>query len=261
MCLLFCCLDAHKGYPFILLANRDEYYERPTRAAEFWPDAPGLLAGRDLSRGGTWLGITRAGRWAALTNYREPSDAAFERSRGDIVRDYLTSTRSARRFADAILPIGNEFDGFNLLFGDRSGSLWLSNRSPEVRTLDKGIFGLSNHLLETPWPKVVAGKRNLAEQFEREPLVDEFFGSLADQTVYEKDLPDTGVDPPMERMLSSAFISSSYYGTRSSTLIMVDRENRVFFEERTYHNRTSGRNQPDEYDSKTFQFRLDCTTL
>lgn len=261
MCLLFCCLHAHEGYPFILLANRDEFYERPTRAVGFWPDSPEVLAGRDLDRGGTWLGIARSGRWAALTNYRDPSDATFERSRGDIVRDYLTSEQTPRAFADSIREIGEEFDGFNLLFGDRHESLWLSNRSPDLRNLDKGIFGLSNHLLETPWPKVVSGKQNLAAQLKEEPVADQLFDPLADQTVYEKDLPQTGVDPSLERMLSSAFISSPHYGTRSSTLIMIDRENRAYFEERTYHNRTSGLNRPDEYDSKIFQFRLDCTTL
>lgn len=258
MCLLFYCHNAHKDYPFILLANRDEFYERPTRSAEFWDDAPAVLAGRDLRRGGTWLGIMRTGRWAALTNYREPSDAVFDRSRGDIVRDYLTGQEGARSFAQHLSGISREFDGFNVLLGDREESLWLSNRGDGMQTLDAGIYGLSNHLLETPWPKVTAGKRKLAAELQRGPVTDRLFGALTDRTTYDRDLPDTGVDPEVERMLSSAFIAGLRYGTRSSTLITANRDGRVYFEERSYDNRTSGPIQPDEYCSKIFRFRLDC---
>lgn len=258
MCLLFHCRDAHEDYPFILLANRDEFYERPTRAADFWADTPDVLGGRDLRRGGTWLGITRTGRWAALTNYREPSDAVFDRSRGDIVRDYLAGGESAGAFAEHLTRVAGEFDGFNLLFGDRRQSLWLSNRSDGIRTLETGIYGLSNHLLETPWPKVTHGKRTLAEQLKQVPVTDRLFEPLTNRTVYDSDLPDTGVDHEVERMLSSAFIASPRYGTRSSTLITVDRDGRVYFEERSYDNRTSGLNEPDEYCSKIFRFQLNC---
>lgn len=258
VCLLFCCHDAHHEYPLILLANRDEFYERPTRAARFWPGEPAVLGGRDLKRGGTWLGVTRSGRWAALTNFREPSDAVFERSRGDIVRDYLTGMWNARSFTEHLSGIAGEFDGFNLLLGDRRESLWFSNRSEETRTLGTGVYGLSNHLLETPWPKVSAGKRMLIAQLRGDLAPDQLFEPLADRTVYETGLPATGVEPEVERMLSSAFISSAYYGTRSSTLLIMDRQNRVYFEERTYDNRTDGRNKPDEYCSKIFRFGLDC---
>ncbi|MBS1270458.1 MAG: hypothetical protein MAG794_01414 [Gammaproteobacteria bacterium] len=257
VCLLFYCRDAHKEYPFILLANRDEFHERPTQAAEFWHDAPKVLGGRDLRRGGTWLGITRSGRWAALTNYREPSDTVFGRSRGDIVRDYLAGEQDAGDFAATIRGIAREFDGFNLLFGDRREALWVSNRSEEMRTLGPGIYGLSNHLLETPWPKVTNGKKHLAAQLGRMPNADRLFEPLIGRTVYEDALPVMGVDLQTERTLSSAFIAGPFYGTRSSSLIMVDREDRVYFEERTYDNPGSGSNQPDEYYSKIFQFRLD----
>lgn len=257
MCLLFHCRGVHREFPFILLANRDEFYERPTQPAVFWSDAPGVLAGRDLRRGGTWLGVTRTGRWAALTNFREPSDAVFDRSRGDIVRDYLRGEREPGDFAESVAAIAHELDGFNLLLGDRHRSLWLSNRAGGIRALEPGIHGLSNHLLETPWPKVSRGKRSLAAQLEGRPAPDRLFEPLIDQSVQEDDLPDTGVGPEMERMLSSAFITSQRYGTRSSTLIMVDRRDRVYFEERTYDNQTGGPNRPDEYGSKIFKFRLD----
>lgn len=260
MCLLFYCQNAHPEFSLILLANRDEFYERPTRSAGFWAEAPPVLAGRDLRRGGTWLGITRAGRWAALTNYREPSNAGFNSSRGDIVRDFLTSTQSARGFARRIRRVAGEFDGFNLLFGDRRESLWLSNRGDgEVHALENGIYGLSNHLLETPWPKVIRGKDILRTQLERDLITDRLFEPLVDRTVYDHDLPDTGVDHETERMLSSAFISGRLYGTRSSSLIMLDRDNRVYYEERSYDNPTSGPYQPDEYCSKSFRFRLDSS--
>lgn len=256
MCLLFYCRDAHPELPFILLANRDEFYDRPTRPAGFWAGDPAVLAGRDLRRHGTWLGITRTGRWAALTNFREPSEAAFERSRGDIVRDYLTGDRSARDFAAALQPVAAEYDGFNLLLGDARESLWLSNRGGSLRTLGPGVYGLSNHLLETPWPKVRHGKRNLSAQLRRRPVVDRLFEPLADRTVYEDDLPDTGVDPAVERMLSSAFIASPRYGTRSSTLIMVNRDRKAYFEERTYDRPAGGAGRPDEYCAKIHEFRL-----
>jgi uncharacterized protein with NRDE domain len=258
MCLLFYCRDAHDEFPFILLANRDEYYERPTRAAGFWPEEPAILAGQDLRRNGTWLGITRSGRWAALTNFRELSEPACRRSRGDIVRDYLAGGRSARDFACELERIGSEFDGFNLLFGDGDDSLWFSNRGGSLHKLGPGVYGLSNHLLETPWPKVAEGKRELRAQLDRELVTDRLFTVLTDRTVYEDDLPDTGLDPDLERMLSSAFITSSRYGTRSSTLIMINRRRKVYFEERTYDDyRTGGGRQPDEYGSKIFNFRLD----
>jgi len=260
--VLFLCQDAQDRYPLILLANRDEFYARPTRPAGFWNDAPAVLAGRDLKRGGTWLGITRSGRWAALTNFREPSRAVFERSRGDIVRDYLTGDRSARDFAAALEQCAGEYDGFNLLLGDQQATLWLSNRGGETRELVAGVYGLSNHLLETPWPKVSTGKRSLASQLQGEPVTDRLFEPLVDQTVYEDELPDTGVDPETEKLLSSAFITSPDYGTRSSTLVTVDREARVYFEERTYgnprENPTSGPARPDEYGSMIYRFGLHC---
>lgn len=257
MCLLFCCLHSHENFPLILLANRDEFHERPTRAAEFWPDEPAVLAGRDLRRNGTWLGITRSGRWAALTNFREPSDAVFDQSRGDIVRDYLTGPSDARQFAESIQQSAQQFDGFNLMFGDLDVTLWLSNRGGNLQRLEPGIYGLSNHLLETPWPKVADGKARLQSLLRDTVMTDRLFEPLADRTVYERDLPDTGVDPATERMLSSAFITSPRYGTRSSTLIMINRGLDVYFEERTYDNRTGGPRRPDEYCSKIFNFRLD----
>lgn len=256
MCLLFLGRNAHEQYPLILLANRDEFHARPTRRAGFWTDHPAVLAGRDLQAGGTWLGVTRRGRWAALTNFREPSTSEFERSRGDIVKDYLTGTASARDYAARMKQQAGGYDGFNLLLGDPRETLWLSNRGGDIERLADGIVGLSNHLLETPWPKVANGKQALYDQLQKEPIIDRLFAPLTDQTVYKHNLPDTGLDDETEKLLSSAFISSPTYGTRSSTLVMVDRDNRVYFEERSYDNPTGGPGRPDEYSSRIFRFRL-----
>lgn len=256
VCLLFLCRNAHEQYPLMLLANRDEFHARPTRRAGFWADHPAVLAGRDLQAGGTWLGITRHGRWAALTNFREPSQGVFGRSRGEIVKNYLAGSESARHYADRISRQAGEYDGFNLLLGDPNEALWLSNRGGDIEALGDGVVGLSNHLLETPWPKVTNGKRNLAAQLDGEPVTDRLFEPLTDRTVYENDLPDTGIDRDTEKLLSSAFISSPSYGTRSSTLVMVDCYDRVYFEERSYDNPTGGPGRPDEYASRIFQFEL-----
>lgn len=256
MCLLFLGRKAHEQYPLILLANRDEFHARPTRRAGFWTDHPEVLAGRDLQAWGTWLGITRRGRWAALTNFREPSTGVFNLSRGEIVKDYLTGTANARDFAVRVKQQAGEYDGFNLLLGDQDEALWLSNRGGDLEKLPDGIVGLSNHLLETPWPKVVNGKRALSAQLDEDPVIDRLFAPLSDQTVHEHDLPHTGLDDETEKLLSSAFISSPTYGTRSSTLVMMDRDNRVYYEERTYDNPTGGPGRPDEYSARIFRFRL-----
>lgn len=257
MCLLFLCQGVHQDWPLILLANRDEFHARPTRAAQFWRDAPALLAGRDLQRGGTWLGVTRSGRFAALTNFREPSRPSGKRSRGDIVRDYLTGPLDAQRFAERLQGMATQFDGFNLLFGDRRATLWLSNRGGEPRRLGTGIYGLSNHLLETPWPKVTHGKRRLAAQLTRRPVTDRLFEPLTDTRVHRHDLPNTGLAPDTERMLSSAFVTNDEYGTRSSALLMMDATAGVYFEERSYDRGDGCDRRPDRFSARLFRFRLD----
>jgi len=258
VCLLFLCQRVNEQYPLILLANRDEYRARPTRRAGFWTTHPAVLAGMDLQGGGTWLGITRQGRWAALTNYREPPRAAYSRSRGELVRDYLAGGQSPADYGRAVGGVADDFDGFNLLLGDRHETLWTSNRGAGMERLQAGIHGLSNHLLETPWPKVTAGKRALTGQLRGQPVVDRLFQPLSDQTVYEAGLPDTGVEPDTEKRLSSAFINSPAYGTRSSTLIMVDRAGRAYFEERSYDEPAGGPCRPDVFSARIFQFALHC---
>jgi uncharacterized protein with NRDE domain len=162
MCLILAALDAHPDYTLIVAANRDEFYDRPTASAAFWPEHPRILGGRDLRAGGTWLAVARSGRFAAVTNYRQGErEAAAPRSRGLLVSDYLSSEVDATAYAARVEREGAEYNGFNLLAGDARELHWLSNREGRPRRLGPGIYGLSNHLLDTPWPKVAAGKTGL----------------------------------------------------------------------------------------------------
>jgi len=238
MCLIFLVHDAHPEYRLILAANRDEFYDRPTAPAGFWPDAPAVLAGRDLEAGGTWLGIERGLRFAAVTNYRQGHREPAARSRGLLVSEYLAGQQGpglhlARVERDATL-----YNGFNLLVGDASEVRYFSNREGLARPLSPGVYGLSNHLLDTPWPKVASGKAALRASVgeSRAPeLVETLFGLLADRTrAADELLPETGVGPEWERLLSAAFIASPGYGTRSSTVVLVGRDGRVEFAERSF---------------------------
>jgi len=239
MCLLLIALKQHPAYKLVLAANRDEYYDRPTAPAKFWKDNPDLLAGRDLKAGGTWLGITRTGRLAAITNYRDPAHTREHApSRGDLVLHFLESKVSARRYLDHIRKEGDQYNGFNLVLGSIEELFWYSNRGDGIRRLSKGMYGLSNHLLDTPWPKVEKAKKRLSSVLAsgEEVQPEDLFGILGDRTRPADDvLPGTGVGLEWERILSPVFISSPVYGTRSSTIILVDHQDRVLFMERTYN--------------------------
>ncbi|MBV9774904.1 MAG: NRDE family protein [Gemmatimonadetes bacterium] len=254
MCLILLAHDAHPRYRLIVAANRDEFYARPTAPAGWWDDAPGVLAGRDLRGGGTWMGITREGRWAAVTNYREttppPVDAP---SRGGLVGGFLLGEGEPEAYLRALLPSVGAYAGFNLLVGDGERLAYLSNRGEGVRVLGPGIYGLSNALLDTPWPKVERGKAALREVVRRgdEPDVEALLRVLADtDPAPDPLLPDTGVGVERERMLSSPFIASPEYGTRASTVLLVARDGGVVLVERTIVPGTNRR-----HDVR-FRFRL-----
>jgi len=162
MCLILFAHRAAPGYALVLAANRDEFFSRPTGPAGYWTDAPHVLAGRDLEKGGTWLGVTRDGRWAAITNYRDGSrPETGSRSRGELVARYLSEGSTAMSYAAAVASAAAEYHGFNLLVGDAKGVHYVSNRVARAQVLEPGIYGLSNHLLDTPWPKVERGKREM----------------------------------------------------------------------------------------------------
>ena len=239
MCLLLLALDTHATYPLILLANRDEYYERPSASARFWAEAPSVLAGKDLRAGGTWLGITRKGRIAAVTNYRDPASIKQGApSRGRLVSDFLLGQLGPEEYIDKLDREAVKYNGFNLIFGDKGQYYWYSNRGDGVQSLGPGVFGLSNHLLDTPWPKVVRGKDALTSLLsgQRAPSLEELFHILGDGTVADDaSLPHTGVELEWERILSPIFIKSPTYGTRSSTVMLIDANNRVTFVEKTFN--------------------------
>lgn len=235
MCLIVFAYDCHPEYRLILAANRDEFRRRPTAAAAFWPECPQVLAGRDLEAMDTWLGVTRGGRFAALTNYRDPAVHRQDaRSRGDLVRAFLCGGLPPGDYLAAAQKDGRLYNGFNLLAGDASGLLYYSNRGGAVRPVAPGIHGLSNHLLDTPWPKVERAKAALAACLSgTDDLEAGLFALLADRTPAADDaLPATGVDLAWERLLSPIFIAGDDYGTRSSSVLTVDRCGRTVFRER-----------------------------
>lgn len=219
----------HPRFPLVLAANRDEFRDRPTEAAHWWPDVPGLLAGRDLRAGGTWMGITKDGHLAALTNHRDlHRPPASGPSRGLLVRDVLAGDG---------LEVQNTavYEGFNLLYGPLAALRYHDNIRPTDMPLPPGVHGLSNAFLDTPWPKVVRAKEGLARVIESdEPSVEALFDLLKDhEQAIDAELPDTGLPLGMERALSSIHIDTPGYGTRCSTVILVSYAGEVLFEERT----------------------------
>lgn len=239
MCLIILAHRAHPEYRLVLAANRDEFYDRPAAPAAPWEDAPRVIAGRDLRAGGTWLGVTRSGRWAAITNHRgEAAASPTAPSRGRLVSDYLLGEAEPGEHAAELARIMHEYAGFNLLVGDARSVWWISNRAPELAgPLEHGIHGLSNALLDTPWPKVVRGRMEMERLLaaDHPPDADRLLHLLLDRTyAADHELPDTGVGPDLERALSASFIATPGYGTRSSTAVLIHNSGRVELVERTH---------------------------
>lgn len=238
MCLILFAYRWHPDYPLVLAANRDEFYDRPTAPLAFWPENPALLAGRDLAAGGTWLGVSRQGRLAAITNYRDPANFRPQApSRGPLVSDFLQGQEPAQAYLQQLQPRAADYNGFNLLLGDDQGLHYYSNQEDEPRVLGAGLYGLSNHLLNTPWPKVERGKRGLATALSRSAdLVPEtLWHVLGDRTqAPDEALPATGVSLDWERALSPLFIATAGYGTRSSTLLWIDAQHQVTVQEKSW---------------------------
>lgn len=238
MCLINFQLQSHPNYKLIVAANRDECYERPTAQAHFWKDAPEILAGRDLVQKGTWLGITKQGRFAALTNFRDQAQITGDKiSRGEIVRKYLEGTETPYDFLKSLKGIHDYYDGFNIIVGNPDQLFYYSNRQDKIIEICKGTHGLSNHLLDTAWPKVQKGKKELGEHvMDKEKIqANDLFEILSDRDKAEDiNLPQTGIGLELERQLSPLFIKTPNYGTRSSTVLLVDHNNLLTFVERTY---------------------------
>jgi uncharacterized protein with NRDE domain len=238
MCLVLIALHSHPEYSLIVAANRDEFYDRPTAPGGFWADAPSVLAGRDLQAGGTWLGIDRRGRLAAVTNYRQGErERPAPRSRGHLVSDFLTTETGALEHMNRVRSDAGLYNGFNLIASDGGGLFYYSNREDRVRTLVPGVYGLSNHLLDTPWPKVASTKTAFDALLNggASDLTADLFALLSDRNrPADHLLPSTGVGREWERLLSSAFIASDDYGTRSSTVVLAGRDDGIIFIERTF---------------------------
>lgn len=238
MCLILFAYDAHPKYQLVVLANRDEFYERPTRQADWWEENPEILAGKDLQAGGTWMGVNQKGHFAALTNYREPQNIDKNApSRGALVTDFLSGKKGAGAFMDTIFEEKVPYNGFNLLTKDGNELYHFSNRSGKPQKVAAGIHGLSNALLNTSWPKVDKGKEKLESLLASSPVLDmdEAFKALYDPEIASDEaLPATGVPLEWERLLSAMYIDMAAYGTRCSTVLTVDRQGAVFFEERSY---------------------------
>jgi uncharacterized protein with NRDE domain len=224
----------------VIAANRDEFYQRPTKEAAYWEDHPGIFAGRDLVSNGTWLGVTDAGRFAAVTNYREANQEKGIRSRGALVADFLTGTERPLEYLQTIEARKDDFTGFNLLVGEISESFselsYYSNRSGAPVSLDDGVYGLSNHLLDTPWPKVVRGKESFKRRLNQKEFdEEELFELMSDRIRADDDeLPATGVTPEQERALSPIFIKTPIYGTRCTTVLTISDRFEPRLNERTF---------------------------
>jgi len=238
MCLIVFAYNCHPDYRLILGANRDEYRDRPTEQARFWPDAPHILAGRDRQAGGTWLGVTTDGKLAAVTNYRDPRRQVVDPpSRGKLVAGFLQNPLvTPEEFQRVLNRDGQAFDGFSLLYGTVNELHYFTNRGGSSGPILPGIHGLSNHLLDTRWPKVSVARSRLKAILQQKHVdPEQICAALSDPSPFADGLlPDTGVGPERERLLSPIFITDEGYGTRSTTVLLIDRSGGVTFVERTF---------------------------
>lgn len=236
MCLILFAIQQHKDYPLIVIANRDEFYARPARAAHWWEDEPSILAGRDLEAGGTWMGVDSRGRFAAVTNVREPGmKMTAARSRGELPAGFLKGSESAEAYLHRLHRRGDEYAGYNLLLADQSGCWFGSNRSQAVRQIADGIYGVSNGYFDEPWPKLESGKRALKSALQQSLTVDNLFAILLDRDQASDDLlPKTGISHEFERLLSSRFIHSAEYGTRASSVLLFSSDRVIEFTEQNF---------------------------
>jgi uncharacterized protein with NRDE domain len=226
MCLAIIALNMLPGLPVVVAANRDENHARPTAAADRWADDPTIVGGRDLRSGGTWMAMALDGRYALVTNFRDPRRVIDDApSRGALVRDFLQGTVAPADYIAMVHGRGARYNGFNLVVGDLRETWYYGNRGAAPRRLDSGVHAVSNHLLDTPWPKLVRTReafQHVLRQGGGALCVEDLLAALADRTVAPDDeLPDTGVGIERERLLSSAFIVNPLYGTRSSSVMAL----------------------------------------
>ncbi|MDD2816452.1 MAG: NRDE family protein [Thiotrichaceae bacterium] len=238
MCLILIAYRTQTAYPVILVANRDEFFARPTASCRYWAESPNILAGKDLQAGGTWLGVNRQGKLAALTNYRQSIQHNMQlHSRGQLPLDFLNNGQTAPEYLQTCVAQAANYQGFNLIVGNLQQLYYYSNRAETAPLpLTAGIHGLSNHLLDTPWDKLVRAKQAFGEVLKQPFDVENYFALLQDrQQTTEEALPNTGVSAEWEKLLSSIFIQSPDYGTRCSSVLRMSAMGEVEFWERSFN--------------------------
>ncbi len=235
MCLILFAYRQHVDYPFIVIANRDEYYARPTRDAHWWDDAD-IFAGRDLEAGGTWLGVNQHGRFAAVTNVREPGGMSPGKiSRGELTRNYLSTNQPTEEYLQQLSAHDQDYAGFNLLLADQQEMWFYSNRDHGIRQIEAGVYGISNGAFDEPWPKLNSGKAELKALLAGSIDSVQLMEILTDHEIAEDhELPTTGVSLDIERLLSSRFIRSPEYGTRACSVVTINTNQQVSFSEQNY---------------------------
>ena len=253
MCLIFLSIHQHPTYKLIVAANRDEFYKRQTTPADFWQDHPQILGGRDVEAHGTWMAMTKSGRISMVTNYRDPKNIDPNApSRGQLVTDFLLSEKNPEKYLTEVKQAEKRYNGFNLITGNTNELFYYSNYKGSIEKIQHGIHGLSNHLLDTPWPKVVKGKEKwkilLAQPTLNSSTLFDFL--MDEHRAPDELLPETGIGLERERALSSMFIKTPGYGTRCSSVILVDHQNQVRFTERAYDLDTF------QFTDREFQFRI-----
>ncbi len=238
MCLLTLAYKTHPEYPLILVANRDEFHQRQAQPVHWWPDAPSVIAGKDLSAGGSWMAADQFGRLIALTNIRNGRSAQSENalSRGKIVSDYITQQVSAEKYLAQLNNRSHVFNPFNLLVYENKRMYYSNNLNQGYTPMPPGIYGLSNAFLDTPWPKLQAAKAHLQHAIIEDQITpDTLTQTLSDRTPYSHELlPDTGIPKELEHLLSSAFITSPSYGTRCTSVFWQDNKGKCYFRETTW---------------------------
>ncbi len=237
MCLITFAWNYHPRYQLILAANRDEFYERPTAPLGYWHDHPHVLGGRDLKEGGTWMGMSRSGRFTAITNHRDLANLKpAAPSRGALTRDFLTGDISSSAFFESVKNRLDGFNGFNLLTMENGELYYFNNIQQQLVRLQPGIYGLSNAFLDTPWPKVVRAKKYFEVSLKKDaPDAREMIEWMSDQTLApEEDLPSTGVSKEWEKQLSAMCIATENYGTCCTTVVTIAKDREVNYVEKTY---------------------------
>ena len=240
MCLIVVAWQAHATHDLLLAANRDEFHARPTRAAHIWADPPGLVAGRDEKAGGAWCGADQRGRFAAVTNIRDPQAGEAGpalRSRGALVRDYFAGDWSAQAWAAHVADNSAAYGPFNLLVGDQNALYHVANRGQSApRAVAPGVLAISNGLWGDHWPKTEKARQRMQQSLADDTIAaDTLLTLLADtDRAPLAELPDTGIDRDAEHFLSAMFIKSPTYGTRAASVIRRDRAGHIDFTERGF---------------------------